>query len=74
MIHYFFSIGSLKNVTTLKIDENQLMYLPDSIGGWVVCECVDKESAVINSACVSACILDIYIKTIKADSTNIQNK
>ncbi|EGW03071.1 Protein LAP2 [Cricetulus griseus] len=25
--------GSLKNVTTLKIDENQLMYLPDSIGG-----------------------------------------
>lgn len=33
MIYYFFSIGSLKNVTTLKIDENQLMYLPDSIGG-----------------------------------------
>lgn len=27
------SIGSLKNVTTLKIDENQLMFLPDSIGG-----------------------------------------
>lgn len=26
-------IGSLKKVTTLKIDENQLIYLPDSIGG-----------------------------------------
>ncbi|KQK76007.1 protein LAP2 isoform X5 [Amazona aestiva] len=25
--------GSLKKVTTLKIDENQLVYLPDSIGG-----------------------------------------
>lgn len=26
-------VGSLKKVTTLKIDENQLIYLPDSIGG-----------------------------------------
>lgn len=28
-----FITGSLKKVTTLKIDENQLIYLPDSIGG-----------------------------------------
>lgn len=25
--------GSLKKLTALKVDENQLMYLPDSIGG-----------------------------------------
>ncbi|KAB0394705.1 hypothetical protein E2I00_014672, partial [Balaenoptera physalus] len=33
--------SSLKNVTTLKIDENQLMYLPDSIGGLVSIEELD---------------------------------
>lgn len=26
--------GSLKKLTALKVDENQLTYLPDSIGGW----------------------------------------
>lgn len=26
-------LGSLKKLTALKVDENQLMYLPDSIGG-----------------------------------------
>lgn len=25
--------GSLKRLTTLKVDDNQLMYLPDTIGG-----------------------------------------
>ncbi|KAJ7407595.1 Protein LAP2 [Willisornis vidua] len=33
--------GSLKKVTTLKIDENQLIYLPDSIGGLVSVEELD---------------------------------
>lgn len=27
------SEGSLKKLTALKVDENQLMYLPDSVGG-----------------------------------------
>ncbi|NXA64374.1 ERBIN protein, partial [Mohoua ochrocephala] len=34
-------IGSLKKVTTLKIDENQLIYLPDSIGGLISVEELD---------------------------------
>ncbi|KAF4803065.1 Protein LAP2 [Turdus rufiventris] len=33
--------GSLKKVTTLKIDENQLIYLPDSIGGLISVEELD---------------------------------
>lgn len=29
------SIGRLSNITTLKVDDNQLVSLPSSIGGWV---------------------------------------
>ncbi|OXB80867.1 UNVERIFIED_CONTAM: hypothetical protein H355_016884 [Colinus virginianus] len=36
-----FATGSLKKVTTLKIDENQLIYLPDSIGGLISVEELD---------------------------------